>query len=228
MRKQRGLLAAVFFVCMAVLAGFAEAAPEANGPPAARVPTETATPDAKETRRVAILPLIDRTGGWLTRQGAELLESRMEHELHIPLNETMHWVTFIDEDEALAAFRAALDAQGKKARPELAARDAAKALSADLVACLVVDTFYERMFMSWHGITCIESAAHVTLYGYDARHDRLIKAPGSRWEHTEFHPAYEVETLAAEALDEALRKAALRSSIFPLSDERGTREGQPA
>ena len=76
-------------------------------------------------------------------------------------------------------------------------------------------------FFFGDGELYIESAASVTVYGYDALHDRLIKAPASRFEHTDYHPAYEAEALALEALDEALREAQAKSAIFPLSEDGG-------
>ena len=194
---------------------------------AAPVP-ETAAPPvrteaARQTKRIALIPLIDRTG-WLTKSAAENLTARMDRELHIPLNDAMHWAEFLDEDETAAALHEALAAQGKKARPELAARTVAQALQADLVLFLVVNQFYQHVFHHFlfgGSDLYIESAASVTVYGYDARHDRLIKAPAARFEHTEYHPAYEAEALALEALDEALREAQAKTAIFPLSEDDG-------
>ena len=211
------LLAAVLLMAFGTAAFAAEG--EQNAPPL--------QPQARQTKRVAMIPLIDNTGGWLTRRGAERLMNRMDRELHIPLNDSMHWVEFLNEDEAAEAFREALNAQGKKAKPELAARDAAKVLDADLVLLLVVEQFYQRVLPSfgWDWETYIESSARLVVYGYDARHDRLIKAPAWRFERTTYHPAYEVEELAAEALDEALGEARPKDAIFPLS-ENNNQEGK--
>ena len=211
------LLAAVLLMAFGTAAFAAEG--EQNAPPL--------HPQARQTKRVAMIPLIDNTGGWLTRRGAERLMNRMDRELHIPLNDSMHWVEFLNEDEATEAFREALNAQGKKAKPELAARDAAKALDADLVLLLVVEQFYQRVLPSfgWAWETYIESSARLVVYGYDARHDRLIKAPAWRFERTTYHPSYEVEELAAEALDEALGEARPKDAIFPLS-ENNNQEGK--
>ena len=57
----------------------------------------------------------------------------------------------------------------------------------------------------------------MTVYGYDRAHDRLIKAPASRFERTDYHPSYEAEELALDALDEALREARAADAIYPLS-----------
>ncbi len=200
----------------------------AFGAEAAAPMAETTAPPvqaeaARQTKRIALGPLIDRTGR-LTKSAAETLTARMDQELHIPLNDTMHWAEFLDEDETAAALHEALTAQGKKAKPELAARTVAQTLQADLVLFLVVDQFHQHIFHRFFfggGELYIESAASVIVYGYDARHDRLIKAPASRFEHTEYHPAYEAEALALEALDEALREAQAKAAIFPLSEDGG-------
>ncbi|MBO6209982.1 MAG: hypothetical protein J6N99_04765 [Schwartzia sp.] len=176
----------------------------------------------RQTKRVAIIPLIDRTGGWLSKAGAARLMDRMDREFHIPLNETMHWVDFVNEDEAAKALDEALSSQGKKAKPEIAARDAAQTLDADLVLFLVVHQCYQHIFYGgwrWDGETYIESAASLTVYGYDRRHDRLIRVPASRFERTDYHPSYEAEELAMDALDEALREAHATDAIYPLSPD---------
>ncbi len=213
---------ALALACLLTLSGTAfgeEAAPGAETAPAAPV-----QPKAEHrTKRIALIPLIDRTG-WLTRSAAESLTDRMDRELHIPLNDTMHWAEFLDEDEATAALDEALAAQGKKKQPELAAREVAKKLDADLVLFLVVDRFYQHIshrFLFGDGELYIESGASVSVYGYDGRHDRLIKASASRYEHTDYNPAYEAEVLALEALDEALREAQAKTVIFPLSEDKG-------
>ena len=208
------LFAAAWLIVFSTAALAAES--EQHAPP----PQTQTQKQTRRTKRVAIVPLIDRTDGWLTKSGAERLMNRMDREFHVPLNDSMRWVEFIQEDEAAAALNEAMDAQGKKAKPELAARDAAKALDADLVVFLVVEQFYEHIFRSlgWDWETYIESSVRLTVYGYDARHDRLIKAPAWRFERTTYHPSYEVEELALEALDEALDKGRPKDAIFPLSE----------
>lgn len=211
---KRGVCAAVACACFLACGGTMFAAQLE-----ATVETRTVQTQ-RQTKRVAIIPLIDRTGGWLSQSGAARLMDRMDREFHIPLNETMHWVEFVNEDEASSVLGGAFSAQGKKARPELAARDAAQELDADLVLFLVVDQCYQRIFYGgwhWDGETYIESAASLTVYGYDRRHDRLIREPASRFERTTYHPSHEAEELALDALDEALREAHATDAIYPLS-----------
>ena len=215
---KRSVCAAALCACLLTCGNAAFAAAAENASPV--VETSANRPQQqKQAKRIAIIPLIDRTGGWLSRAGAARLMDRMDREFHIPLNETMHWVDFVNEDEAADALKDALSAQGKKAKPELAAREAAELLNADLVLFMVIHQCYQRILHSWRwdGETYIESAASLTVYGYDRQHDRLIKAPASRFERTDYHPAYEAEELALDALDEALREAHAKDVIYPLS-----------
>ena len=220
---KRGICAAVACACFLACGGTTFAAqPEAMAEPPASATETRAVQTQRQTKRVAIIPLIDRTGGWLSQSGAARMMDRMDREFHIPLNETMHWVEFVNEDEASAALGEALSAQGKKAKPELAARDAAQELDADLVLFLVVNQCYQRIFYGgwhWDGEMYIESAASLTVYGYDRRHDRLIREPASRFERTDYHPSHEAEELAMDALDEALREAHATDAIYPLSSD---------
>ncbi len=183
----------------------------------------TAPAPVRRELRVALVPLIDNTGGQLTKSAAQRLMDRMDRELYVPLNDTMHWVEYLNEDEAAAAIREAMAAGHGKPRPEMAAREAAKALDADLVLFLVMEHFHQFIFhsFSWAGETYIDSAAALTVYGYDARHDRPIKASASRFERTDYLPSYEAEELAMEALEEALRTARAKDAVFPLSESGG-------
>ena len=221
MTMKRRIYAVFACACLLACAGTSSAASQEATVETAATAVETrAEQTQRQTKRVAIIPLIDRTGGWLSKAGAARLMDRMDREFHIPLNETMHWVEFINEDEASKALGEALSAQGKKAKPEIAARDAAQILDADLVLFMVMEQCYQRMFYGgwrWDGETYIESSASLTVYGYDRRHDRLIRVPASRFERTDYHPAYEAEELAMDALDEALREAHATDAIYPLS-----------
>lgn len=216
---KRSVCAAAICACFLTSGGTVFASPSET--PAATPAVEIrAEQPQRQTKRIAIIPLIDRTSGWLSREGAARLMDRMDREFHIPLNETMHWVEFINEDDAAKALDEALSVQGKKAKPEIAARDAAQALDADLVLFMVMEQCYQRIFYGgwrWDGETYIESAASLTVYGYDRKHDRLIRVPASRFERTTYHPSYEAEELAMDALDEALREAHATDAIYPLS-----------
>ena len=123
---KRGI--SIFLLAAILMLAFGAAAFAADeGQPAPHLQPQAQVQERK-SRRVAMIPLIDRTGGWLTRSAAERLMDRMDREIHIPLNDSMHWVEFLNEDEAAEAFREAMAAQGKKAKPELAAEALDEAL----------------------------------------------------------------------------------------------------
>ncbi len=213
---------------------FAEASTEApSGNPANEVTddavnTALANNDIAEgeseqhTLVIAMAPLIDRTGGWMSRGLGTALMSRMDDELHVPLNDTMHWVTVMNEDDVETALADVSKRLGCKASMKDVMKELATELHADLTLCLVVNTCYEREFLSWDWDRdmLVESVADLTLYGYDAKNDRPIKEHASRWERDEYHPSLAVEQLMMEALDEALRNANIKSVIFPLDREK--------
>lgn len=167
---------------------------------------------------IAMAPLIDRTGGWMSRGLGTALMSRMDDELHVPLNDTMHWVTVMNEDDVGTALADVSEKLGRRASMNDVMKELATELHADLTLCLVVNTCYEREFLSWDWDRdmLVESVADLTLYGYDAKAGRPIKEHASRWERDEYHPSLAVEQLMMEALDEALRNANIKSVIFPL------------
>ena len=143
----------ILSLTLVFLAVFGAAAFASDGSDAQQNAPPVQADAMRRAKRVALIPLIDRTGGWLSQSGAGRLMARMDRELHIPLNETMHWVDFLSEDEAAAALNEAMAAQGKKAKPELAARDAAQKLDADLMLFLVVEHIHQFIYHSfgWRG-----------------------------------------------------------------------------
>lgn len=164
--------------------------------------------------RVALLPLIDRTGGWLSRRMADELTERLEAELRLPLNDVMQWVVYVPEDEGETARDEMLRAAGKKAKLETILPELAENLEADLVVCLEISSCYERRFFRWNGEMGIETVAALTLYGYDARKGREICEPAARFAYDDYHPSREADVLLLEALDEALRRAAFRAELM--------------
>ncbi len=167
---------------------------------------------------IAVAPLIDKTGGWMDREIAGSLMSRIYDELHVPLNDTMNWVEFKNEGDAQNALSESLKRQGKKSKMTLVMRDMAESMNVDIALCLVVDACYQRTFMGFgleRGLM-VESVASLTLYGYDRKNDRPIKESASRWERDEYGPAHDIDVMIMDALDEALRDADIKSIIFPI------------
>ena len=178
--------------------------------------------------RIALVPVIDATGGWLdTRTSADLM-LRLEQELHIPLNNTMHWAEYISEDESLAQLKIIMKEAGHKAKLRDAMQPLASRLNADLVIAVEVTSFYERRYINWEGETVIETSARLTLHGYDAASGRLIRQDGGGYDINDYHPSYEAAPKLMEALEEALAEARIRSLLPPKRPAGQTTSGQSA
>ena len=112
----------VVWLCLALTAlSVAAAAPRPQGAGedtavAAESGTTAVHLEVEDERplRVALLPLIDRTSGWLSRRMADELTERLEAELRLPLNDVMQWVVYVPEDEGEAARDEMLRAAGKR------------------------------------------------------------------------------------------------------------------
>ena len=169
--------------------------------------------------RVAVLPVLDQTGGWLGRDGAALLSARLQQEFYVPLNDTLQAVVYVPQTEVLAAYNSlVLDArtQGKKLTLEDTLTQLALKLPADLVLNLAVDSWYERTYINWEGDSCTEASASLTLYGWNQRTQQLIRKNASRWVNDDTSAVGGVDQQGSEALDELLGKLQLRKLIFPL------------
>ena len=182
----------------------AGAAPE-NGP-LPRI-AETSYEKVDRPKRVALLPLLDRSNGRLSPRLKEALAERLSAEVHLPLNDTMHWLSYVPEEESETVFDKSLQDRGKKASLAAALKDVSQACGADLTLLLEVRSLYERHFFKWNGEMGLESVAALTLWGYDAQRDRLIA-------YDDYHPSREASVLLQEALEEALRRAGIHEQLM--------------
>ncbi len=190
-------------------------APGAMEAPQAAAPGTSAVPQAARPFRVALVPVVDATGGWLDDRTAAELMIRLEEALRIPLNNTMHWAEYVSEDDCEAALRAELGAAGRRARIRDTMQPLAARLGADLAVCVEVTSFYEYRHINWEGEIVLETSARLTLFAYDTATGRLIRENAGGFDVNEYHPSYEVEVKLMEALDEALEEANLRPLLPP-------------
>ena len=211
-------LTVLFFLCMLVLSVpvSAEAAEDVKAPAAPVQVNGTDTP-----LRIALVPVVDRTGGWISKGELDEILERMEKEIHVPLNETMHWVEYLPYSDVETAFNNGLRKGSKKSAIVEAVRDVSETVPADLVICAVVETHYQHEFISlnWDRDFMVESIASLSLYVYDKKTDKVKDYHASRWERDEYSLAIEVQVLTMDALEEVLRDADIRSYIFPISKE---------
>ncbi len=178
--------------------------------------------------RIALVPVIDATGGWLDPRTATDLMLRLEQALHIPLNNTMHWAEYVSEDESLAQLKIIMANAGRKAKLRDAMQPLAARLNADLVIVVEVTSFSEWRYISWEGEMVIETSTRLTLHGYDAASGRLIRQDGGGYDINDYHPSYEAGPKLMEALDDALAEANLRQLLPPNRPAGRTTGGQSA
>lgn len=212
----RKCLAALLLVWMILVSAPCSAAPVIieGGNTAVQQNTE-------QPLRIALVPVVDRTGGWISRGELDEILERMEQEIHVPLNETMHWVEHLPYSDVESAFNDGLRKGSKKSAIIEAVRDVSETVPADLVICAVVETHYQREFLSmnWDSSFMVESIAALSLYVYDKKTDKVKDYHASRWERDEYSLSIDVQALTMDALEEVLRDADIRSYIFPISKE---------
>ena len=175
---------------------------------------ETSYEKVDRPKRVALLPLLDRSNSRLSPRLKEVLADRLSAEVRLPLNDTMHWLSYVPEEKSETAFDKSLQDRGKKASLAAALKDVSQACGADLTLLLEVRSLYERRFFKWNGEMGLESVAALTLWGYDAQRDRLIEEPVSRFAYDDYHPSREASVLLQEALEEALCRAGIHEQLM--------------
>lgn len=212
----------VFIFALMVCLSFslpAEAAETAE--PVVTIPAPAADNVNEKPMRIALVPVIDRTGGWISAGELDRILERLEREIHVPLNDTMHWVEYVPYDDTESAFARAVAKGSRKNAFKDAVSTVAETLPADFVLCVVVEQHYQHEFFSWgwDPDLMVESVASLTLYAYDKKSDKTIKKSASRWERDEYSLSNDVQALTMEALDQVIREADIRSYIFPISKE---------
>ncbi|MBQ1917540.1 MAG: hypothetical protein II175_00100 [Schwartzia sp.] len=213
----RRIFSAFLFLWIMLLSiPFGEAAEQSTAAPAP-APLE----NREKPLRIALVPVVDRTGGWISRGEMDEILERMEQEIHVPLNETMHWVEHLPYSDVEYAFKDGLKSGRKKSIYADAIRSVSETVPADLVICAVVETHYQREFLSmnWDSSFMVESIASLSLYVYDKKSDKVKDYHASRWERDEYSLSIDVQALTMDALEEVLRDADIRSYIFPISKE---------
>lgn len=212
----RKCLAALLFVCMILAAAVCAAEPASP-----EGGNSVVQQNREQPIRIALVPVVDRTGGWISRGEMDEILERMEQEIHVPLNETMHWVEHLPYSDVENAFKDGLRSGRKKTVYADAVRSVAETVPADLVICAVVETHYQREFLSmnWDSSFMVESIAALSLYVYDKKTDKVKDYHASRWERDEYSLSIDVQALTMDALEEVLRDADIRSYIFPISKE---------
>ena len=139
--------------------------------------TEVQTASTPQTLRLARVPLIVRSS-YADDEVENLLEDRLDRALHVPLNDTMHYVEELpasDVEAALDEVLADLKKEKRRVRMKDAMQLLAEKLDADLVVCPVLTDYREIIFYGgggwdWDSVAdsmILESRVGLELDGYD-------------------------------------------------------------
>ncbi len=140
------------------------------------------------------------------------LDGRVDDALHLPLNDTLQLVSFVPEEDVVAAYE---DAQAGSKKGKDIVRAMGESLGADIVVLPVVTGYEQYEHMSWHwdrGMIRTSYAA-VSLYVYDRAEDRVIDKGASRSYSDELSVQGEVSLMVDECMDQALREADLHELV---------------
>lgn len=163
--------------------------------------------------RVALLPVIDRTRGWLPSDDANDLLAQLEEQLHVPLNNTMQWVEYVPYNDSESAL-AQLVGNVRKPKYATLMQPLAERLSADLVLALVVESYYERIYHGYDGDLYVQAVVDMTMYGYDRQTSEVIRKSVHRSIDDDYGVYGNVHELASEAVDEITRAVAPNRRIM--------------
>ena len=169
-----------------------------------------ATNEPPKPLRVARVPLVIRAYS-ADAEVEDIIENRLDLALHVPLNDTMHYVEEIPQSEVEAALNdvlADLKTKHRRVKMKDAMQPLAEKLDADLVVCPVLTTYYEYIYYggggwSWdsHDSMILDSGASVELDGYDRIAQENFSQSASRYYHEGFHPTGRACMLAKDALE---------------------------
>ncbi|TYZ22236.1 hypothetical protein [Selenomonas ruminis] len=166
--------------------------------------------------RVAQLPLKIESYMVPSQNVRDSLEKQVDRSLHVPLNGTLKAVEYIPERECLKAWEQITAAAGKRVKAKDIVKPLAEKLQADLVVLPILTGYeqYTRMSFRWDRGLLLHSYAAVQIVGYDRQSDEVFRKGTSRRFDDEYSAAGEVSQLAREAMDDALRDAAIHDRVW--------------
>jgi len=182
-----------------------------------------ATNEPPKPLRLARVPLVIRAYS-ADAEVEDIIENRLDLALHVPLNDTMHYVEEIPQSEVEAALNdvlADLKTKHRRVKMKDAMQPLAEKLDADLVVCPVLTTYYEYIYYggggwSWdsHDSMILDSGASVELDGYDRIAQENFSQSASRYYHEGFHPTGRACMLAKDALESLVTETDINKRVM--------------
>ena len=190
------------------------------------------TASALGAARIAQLPLVVEGGaGDVDAETVDALEEMVAHDLHMPLNDTMGWLTYVDDRALMDAYDSACGQYATRRGCDYPAvlRATADAVEADLVVLPILTTYYEEIYYTsiFYEENFLHSGAAVRLLVYDRATGEVIDRRDARSYADEDQPSGRAYVLAGEVMRNVLAAANLRAHVRDLRETaRGAEEQQ--
>ena len=188
-----------------------------------------ATEQSAKPLRLARVPLVIRAYS-ADAEVEDIIENRLDLALHVPLNDTMHYVEEIPQSEVESALNdvlADLKIKHRRVKMKDAMQPLAEKLDADLVVCPVLTTYYEYIYYggggwSWdsHDSMILDSGASVELDGYDRSTQENFSQSASRYFHEGYAPSGRAAVLAKDALENLVSATEINKRVMRPVKER--------
>ena len=152
-------------------------------------------------------------------------------DLHMPLNDTMGWLTYVDDRALMDAYDRACGQYATRRGYDYPAvlRATADAVEADLVVLPILTTYYEEIYYTsiFYEENFLHSGAAVRLLVYDRATGEVIDRRDARSYADADQPSGRAYVLAGEVMRNVLAAANLRAHVYDLRETaRGAEEQQ--
>ncbi len=181
--------------------------------------TATARAEERVPLRVARLSISLQGSMMPSERTIDILETKLDRAMHVPLNGVLHTVEYLSESECEKALREVLAEMGteqRKIRLQDAMEPWARRLRADVAICPVLTDYYEYVGYGWgwNGYTYMNSYARIVLYGYNGQSGQPFRKAFSRSYRGDSSGWGNASVLAQECMDHVIDEAKLREMIF--------------
>lgn len=182
------------------------------------------TASAFGAARIAQLPLVVEGGAAdVDAETVDALEDMVAHDLHhMPLNDTMGWLTYVDDCTLMDAYDRACGQYVTRRGCDYPAvlRATADAVDADLVVLPILTTYYEDLYGMniFYEDNYLRSGAVIHVLVYDRAADEIVDRHAARSYMDEDQPSGRADALARDAMRAALAEVNLPQRMHTLRE----------
>ena len=181
------------------------------------------TASALGAARIAQLPLVVEGGAAdVDAETVDALEDMVARDLHMPLNDTMGWRTYVDDRTLMDAYDSACGQYVTRRGCDYPAvlRATADAVDADLVVLPILTTYYEDLYGMniFYEDNYLRSGAVIHVLVYDRAADEIVDRHAARSYMDEDQPSGRADALARDAMRAALAEVNLPQRMHTLRE----------